>query len=167
MEGIVEKFTAPVLMKVFLGQISCLRISVYNFMNIQRNYVVYSVRYWWKINDTNPKTRINLFHIYIYIYIYYSVTLNTLTCFCPQGTTIRGSYKVIQHKTISVTFLYCWVGAIETNGWNVAIYVYSCCINVLNLETNYIRSMPTYITKDRAVQHSSLLQAVLTVCSRF
>ena len=45
MEGIVENVTPPVLMKVFLGQIPCLKIPVSNFMNIQRINIVYSVHY--------------------------------------------------------------------------------------------------------------------------
>jgi len=45
MEGRVEKFTAPIFMKVFLGHMSCLRAPVSNFMNIQKTYIVHSAHY--------------------------------------------------------------------------------------------------------------------------
>jgi hypothetical protein len=40
----------------------------------------------------------------------------------------------MQHKIKLATFVHTWRGVKESDGWNVDIYLYSCCINMMDLD---------------------------------
>ena len=77
-------------------------------------------------------------------YLYYHITLSIKTRSFHKGQSSGNRTKLTQHKAKLVSFVR---GIRDSGGYSEDISLYSCCINVMDLDTQYLGdSLHTVLT---------------------